>query len=246
VDPAAGEDPFEPVERQVVGVLAGRDVGEKTGARETLVEGLLRRRSGDEELPAVGAAVLLAHVLTHDEVRRDVLELLGDLFADLRRGDVALGTDPLGLRERVRDPLSAERRRKRATAVTPLRFDGVLSVGGGDDWLRRDRRRRQHWRREVERELSLGLDPLRLPTIEMMSELLNLLIQVDDEGDEILHEALELSRILGKRRRVERLDGPGCHRSRDARAGILSRESRPDSTNPILRDSSRTTSEEGI
>ena len=94
------EDPFEPVERQVIGVFAGQDVGQQPRTRQTLLDRLDRQRTDHHVALALRAGVLDACVLEHAEARRNVLELLADLFTDPLERHLAFPADA-GLRRRV-------------------------------------------------------------------------------------------------------------------------------------------------
>jgi hypothetical protein len=84
------EDPFEPVERQVVAELAGDHISQEPRASQAPVDRLRRPRRGrdlrvDRRGLAALAGVGVADVAQHLERRRQVLELLDSLLPDVTK-----------------------------------------------------------------------------------------------------------------------------------------------------------------
>jgi hypothetical protein len=73
---------FLAVQRLVIEEFADRHMGKQSRRRHTLVDRLGGKRRGVHRF-AVPAAVFRADMATHEEARRDQIELLADLLADL-------------------------------------------------------------------------------------------------------------------------------------------------------------------
>jgi len=91
----AGEDAFQPVQRHVVAVLAGNDLGQEPGTRQALVDRLCRLGSGRDLALTVPAGVGGPHVFDDEQGSRLVVELLADLGADALALVPALWTQAL-------------------------------------------------------------------------------------------------------------------------------------------------------
>ena len=89
-DAVAREDRFLPVQRQVVGVLLDRDLGQQARGGEAAVEDRRGDGFGDDRL-AGAAGVLRMHLAAHEEGHRLDVELLADVFADLHQRRTAGG-----------------------------------------------------------------------------------------------------------------------------------------------------------
>jgi len=94
--PVALEDPFLPMQRQVIGVLRGHDMRVDRGLVLRAVDHALGRARRLDRV-AVRAGVLLAHVAAHDDPRRHHVAALGDVlphrahrFAAVRAGALTL------------------------------------------------------------------------------------------------------------------------------------------------------------
>ena len=82
VDAVPPEDRFLTVERQVVGELAGDDVGQEPRPRQPLLDRLGEPRGDHDVCGAACARILRPDVLEHDQAGGDVFKLLADLLAD--------------------------------------------------------------------------------------------------------------------------------------------------------------------
>lgn len=107
-DPVATSDAFEAVQRDVIGIFTDGDLGEQAGSGNALIDRLRRQRGDGDALVTLGAGVFAADVLVDEERGGDVVELLGDLFAELLLDAAAAGTEALGLGEFMDDALAAK------------------------------------------------------------------------------------------------------------------------------------------
>ena len=137
------EDPFEAIERQVIGIFADRDVSQQPRAGQALVD-RLGEPLGDHDVGLAGlAGILGADVFEHDQGRGDVFELLADFLADAGPLGAAVGAGALFGRDVVQDRLAGQARRQRLAAVAILlgrtgsgrrgrgRLRGRAGVGAG-------------------------------------------------------------------------------------------------------------------
>jgi hypothetical protein len=149
---------------------------------------------GDDDVAlAIGAGVLGADVLDHDERRGDIFELLAGLLADAGALGAAVGTGAPLRRDVVDDPLARQARRQRLAAVAlagglaSRRRRGRLGLGGRcgsglglsllDDLT-------------GEEEELIRVDPLGLLAVELAEELLELVLELVVEVD-LLRQRLE-------------------------------------------------------
>jgi hypothetical protein len=100
VQAIASEDALLAVERLVVAVLVGDDLGQEARARDALLDGARGQRRDLDAALAGAACVLGSNDLTHPHLHRDALEQLGDLLADdVVAAAATLVADPLLSRE---------------------------------------------------------------------------------------------------------------------------------------------------
>ena len=97
VDAVPAEDAFQAMQRQMVGVLAGDDLGQQAGAGQALVDDRDRHRRDGDMVMTLRAGVLEADVLPDEQAGRLVIELLADVLAELLADFAATGTEPLRL-----------------------------------------------------------------------------------------------------------------------------------------------------
>ncbi len=90
VDALSAVDLRLPVERKRVGVLGDQHVGQKTGSGKAAIDGPGRRRSLHDPVAGI-ATQLRPHVPDHLEAGTDVLQHLGDIFAELAQSTAAVG-----------------------------------------------------------------------------------------------------------------------------------------------------------
>src|SRR3954453_7911583 len=123
--PVAGKDVFEPVERQVVAILARDRLGQEPRAGQPLVDRLRRLVREGDVLLAGATGVAKARVLDHEERRRHVLQLLADFLADLGARASAIRAGQLLVGQLVLDPLPGQSLGERLPSPsppTPFRF----------------------------------------------------------------------------------------------------------------------------
>jgi len=91
----SGKDLFLAIQWQMVSVFAHDHVSDEAGGGQALVNRLGWLGGSDHMAAALGAGILAADVLMHEETGRDVIELFGDLFAEGFTRAVTLGALPL-------------------------------------------------------------------------------------------------------------------------------------------------------
>ena len=152
-DALTGEADALPVQRQVQPVLAEHHLGQQVGTGTAAGDWMERRRRLADRL-AAAAGHLLAHVLDDEPARRQSLQALGDLLAQLANGTAAAGTRD---RRRVDDARTRQvfgqrpagrlaRCRAAAGRASRARFGGPQVVRGvrlGDGFLQFGQRQLQ-------------------------------------------------------------------------------------------------------
>ena len=122
-------DPRKAVERQMILVLAQRDVREQAGARHAAVDDLDRAWRSDDRLLTLRARVLGSTMLFDTEVRRYELEHLADVVANATHRLATLGAGPVRIAELVGDDISRKvPRKRRALRLTLRALGGRRSV----------------------------------------------------------------------------------------------------------------------
>lgn len=116
-------DLLDPVQRQVVEILAGGDQGQQSHCGHAAIDDSSRDRRCRDRL-AWAAGVLRTDMAVHEEARWLPVQLLADILADLDQVDAALAR--LGLME-VLDALQFRRQRLPAGALA-WRFEGCLAA----------------------------------------------------------------------------------------------------------------------
>ncbi len=179
-DAVSLEDPFLAVERQVVGELAGDDVGQEPRPRQPLLNRLGEPRCDHDVRGAAGAGIFRSDVRQHDQARGDVFELLADLLAEEPALAAAFGTGAVFGSDVMDDPLAGQARRQRlATVATRLglrlsrcpwwkRGRHRLGLGPGQDVARK------------KQEL-IGIDRLAFLAVSLPQELFDLMLKLGDE-----------------------------------------------------------------
>ena len=215
-DAVAGEDLALAVEREVIGVLRGDDLGEQPGAGAALLD---RRRGPlgrDHRALTRLTGVGEAHVLGDEQRGRLVVELFARLLADLDQARAAGRAGAALLRQRVLDPPARQQRGQRR-APMPARPWGR---GGGGRGRRRLRLGllRLHPAGELEQQLR-GIELLGAPAVdvaaeqgELMAELVDELLLLAQLGEQLPAVLPQVRGIVGQRRGRQR------HRSLDAHA----------------------------
>ena len=199
----AGEDPFEAVQRKVIGVLRGHDLGEEPRSRPALLDGPDRWVGDDHAVLALAARVLATHVLEDEEARWDVLQFLARLLADPRLRFPAARAHQVGGIRLVLDPLPGQVLRKRCPSVATLalapRLEHILVV-----------RRHVLRRRRIDLVLGkrqgqlIGRKTLRPRAVQETQDLLQAVLELLDDalrGGQLIEELpflfLELGDLLG-------------------------------------------------
>ena len=134
VDAVPAEDAFQAMQRQMIRVLAGADLGQQARPRQALVDDRHRHRRDGDMVMTLRAGVLETHVLPDEQAGRLVIELLADLLAELRTDFAAARAEPLGFGQRVLLATPRQVRRQFLAAVTfAFGFRGrfVVRCGGG-------------------------------------------------------------------------------------------------------------------
>ena len=90
------EDPFLPIQRQMVEVLRHQHVRQQTRGRQTLVDHVRRHRRLQQRL-TLAAHPFATHVALDTEHARRVIKLLTDVFADPRQRAAAVAACRLRL-----------------------------------------------------------------------------------------------------------------------------------------------------
>ena len=103
IDAVPREDAFEAMQRQMVGVFASGDLGQKAGAGQSLVDDGDGDRSRGDMVMTLLAGVFEADVLADEKVGGLVIELLADLLAEFLTDDAAAGAESFGFRKREFD-----------------------------------------------------------------------------------------------------------------------------------------------
>ena len=201
------EDPLEAIERQVIGILADRDVGQQPRAGQALLD-RLGEPVGDHDVGLAGpAGILGADVFEHDQGRGDVFELLADVLTD---------AGPLGRRSRGRCAVRAGRHAGPAGgAGSPAAACGRgRSSWAHSEWASgpgpapgSERGRRGLGLRQdlpgEEQELS-RVDPLGLRAVALAEELLELVLELLVEMDLLGQRLQQLTDELMGRLQVVR------------------------------------------
>src|SRR5262249_59175311 len=117
----AVEDAFQPVQRHVVAVLAGNDLGQEARTRQALVDRLGRLGSGRDVALAVPAGVSGSDVLDDEQSSRLVVELLADFLADALALVPALWTQALRYPHVMLDAPPRQPRGQAPSAMPPRR-----------------------------------------------------------------------------------------------------------------------------
>src|SRR5215831_20286594 len=112
VDAVAAEDAFEAVERQMVGVLAGRDLGQQPRAGQAFWDDRDRHVCRSDMVMTLGAGVLKADMHVHEQASGSVIELFAGFLAELLAQFAAAGAHTLGVAQRVLDALPWQIRRQ--------------------------------------------------------------------------------------------------------------------------------------
>ena len=132
LESTAAEHLLQPVQRQVVGVLAHRDVGQEPRGGQALGQAFFGSRGGDD-LGALAVEVLArprvdgTHVADHPGLGRDVVDLLADFLADAAERLAGGGVDLLVLGQVVQ-PLDPRPVGWNRLPLAPL----GLAAGGGE------------------------------------------------------------------------------------------------------------------
>ncbi len=91
IEALAVEDLALAVKRQVIGILADQDMGQKARPGAAALDGARRKRRLDEAF-AAGAGQPGPDDPVHDEAAGDILEFFGDVFADPVQATATVGT----------------------------------------------------------------------------------------------------------------------------------------------------------
>ena len=174
----AGEDVFEPVEREVVAVLARDRLGQEPRAGQPLVDRLRRLVRDRDVLLAGPTGVAESDVLDDEERGRDVLQLLADLLADLDAHVAAVRAGQLLGGQFVLDPLPGQVLGEPLPPASPppplrlrvLRLRGLLRGILGDVF----------GRVVGEQAELVGIDALPPGTVLATEQLLDLMLQLLD------------------------------------------------------------------
>jgi hypothetical protein len=127
--PCPGQGRLQPVQRQVVGVLARGHVGDGPGAGQALLD-RLGGPLGRHQVPlAPAAGEHRPHVLQDEQAGRGVLQLLADGLGDPLAVPPAARARDVGRVDRVLDPVPGQVGRQRPAAVP-------ATAGGGGGTLR--------------------------------------------------------------------------------------------------------------
>ena len=119
-----------PVQRLVIGVLAGDHVGHQARTGQALVdrppEGIGPFRGGHAAFLALAAGELRSYVLDHEQRRGRVVQLLADVFADAHPWLTAAGAGQIRRIDLVLDAMASQVRRQWAATMPTLhRHTGV-------------------------------------------------------------------------------------------------------------------------
>jgi hypothetical protein len=232
-DAVPAEDAFESMQRQVIGVLAGDDLGQKAVSGQPLVDDGGRRRRGSDMVMTLRAGVLEANVLLHEQAGRLVVELLADLFAELLAHVAAAGAEPVRFGERVLNAASGQIGGDLLAAMA--RQLGFARVGGGGGILLDDsrlgrigRRLRSALRHLGQKPRLIGIEAFGLGTIETTQEQIEpmlhavaFVVRLLEGFEQFRDHPLEHVRIVGQTRlvlvrrrcrRIRRSSGIDCGR----------------------------------
>ena len=116
-DAVAGEDLGLAIERHMIGVFGGDDLGEQPRAGTALLDRRGRALGRDHRPLTRVAGIREAHVLGDEERGRLVVELLARLLANLDQAPAARRAGAALLRQRVLDTPPRQQRGQRSAAV---------------------------------------------------------------------------------------------------------------------------------
>ena len=156
---------------------------------------------------ALGAGILAANMLMHEEVGRNVIELLRDLFAERFAGDFTLRALPLVFGQFVAMLLTAEGRGKLASARRGLLGENWRGFRDGPLCCRSGLiQQRLQFR---EQSIGLRIELLAARAIQATQQLFELLLQTGDSALAALlsllqfqDHCLEQRYIFGQRREI--------------------------------------------
>lgn len=183
------EDRFLSVQRRMIAVLAGQHVRQQPFSWPTPFDRTGRQVRDRHAFLAALADVLDPHVLADDEAGRNVVQLLGDLFAHPLFGPAALRTGQRLLRRMVFRPLARKMLGQRNPAVA----SGGFGRRFGLDGLLPDLLLQQ-----IEQHLLIGIELLRAAAEQVPFVPEQFMLEGIDVGQQLQHHLTQHSRVLGQ------------------------------------------------
>jgi hypothetical protein len=95
------DDALKTIERLMIRVFAGSDVGQQTSSGDALVDDGHGHGSGSDMVMTLLTGILETHMLPDEQTGRLVIELLLHVLGKLCTGDAAAGAKPLGFGQGV-------------------------------------------------------------------------------------------------------------------------------------------------